>query len=164
MNWRLILVPQDFSDGASRAQELAAELAERFQAQIVLLHGTPLPTGMSASSLIHAGDAPGAIPVDELATRAALVQLDRRAEALRARGLAVSTVALVGAIAETILEEARSRPVDVIVMGTHGRCGLAHWLLGSVAETVVRQALVPVVTVRDPVNRPVDSRQPPFRA
>jgi nucleotide-binding universal stress UspA family protein len=76
--------------------------------------------------------------------------LQERATNLRAQGVEVRTIARVGEVSETILQVARDERVDVIVMGTHGRAGLGRLILGSVAEKIVRQAEVPVVTVRTP--------------
>jgi nucleotide-binding universal stress UspA family protein len=146
--WTTILVPHDFSGGAARAQALAGSLATTFGARVVLLHVTPLPPGMLPSTLIQPNDAVTQVTVSEFTTRAAVERLEVWARTLRDAGVPVEVHALLGGIAETILDEAKRHGADVIVMGTHGRRGLAHLLLGSVAEKVVRQATVPVVTVR----------------
>lgn len=148
MNWKNILVPHDFSAGAAKAQTLAGDLALRFGARVTLLHVTPLPPGMLPSTLIQPGDTVAQVTVSEYTTRAAAERLEHWAGELRGRDVNVEVVALLGGIAETILEEAKRRNTDVIVMGTHGRRGLSHLLLGSIAEKVVRQADVPVLTVR----------------
>lgn len=148
MNWKNILVPHDFSSGAARAQALAGDLAMRFGGRITLLHVTPLPPGMLPSTLIQPGDTVTQVTVSEYTTRAAAERLEHWAADLRGRDVPVEVVALLGGIAETILEEAKRRNTDVIVMGTHGRRGLSHLLLGSIAEKIVRQAAVPVITVR----------------
>ncbi|MCK6572026.1 universal stress protein [Myxococcota bacterium] len=146
--WKTILVPHDFSGGAARAQALAGTLARKFDARVVLLHVTPLPPGMLPSTLIQPNDAVTQVTVSEFTTRAAAERLESWARPLRDEGVPVEVGALLGGIAETILDEAKRVSADVIVMGTHGRRGLAHLLLGSVAEKVVRQADVPVITVR----------------
>lgn len=148
MNWKNILVPHDFSSGAARAQALAGDLALTLGGRVVLLHVTPLPPGMLPTTLIQPGEGPAQITVAEYTTRAAAEQLEKWAIPLRERDVPVETSALLGGIAETILEEAKRRASDVIVMGTHGRRGLAHLLIGSVAEKLVRQSPVPVITVR----------------
>ena len=148
MNWKNILVPHDFSTGAARAQALAGDLALAHGARVVLLHVTPLPPGMLPTTLIQPGESPAQITVAEYTTRAAAEQLEKWAVALRERDVPVEVVALLGGIAETILDEAKRRHTDVIVMGTHGRRGLAHLLIGSVAEKIVRQSEIPVITVR----------------
>ena len=149
MNWQRILVPHDFSGGAARAQALAGDLALACGGRVVLLHVTPLPPGMLPTTLIRPGDdGPGEITVEDYTTRAAAERLAHWARPVKARGVEVECLALVGGIAETILAQAQELRADVIVMGTHGRRGLAHLLLGSIAEKVIRQADVPVVTVR----------------
>jgi nucleotide-binding universal stress UspA family protein len=70
------------------------------------------------------------------------------AGALAADGLGHDAALLTGPVAGTIVEYAQSHAADLIVMGTHGRSGVAHLLLGSVAERVVRTAPCPVLTVR----------------
>jgi nucleotide-binding universal stress UspA family protein len=86
-------------------------------------------------------------------TRAELLaDLCKRLEDLTAKsGYAqVAVDVLIGPTAKVIVEAARDRNVDLIVMGTHGRHGMAHLLLGSIAERVVRTASCPVLTVRSP--------------
>lgn len=149
MNWKTFLVAHDFSSGAAKAQSVAGDLARISAGRVVLLHVTPLPPGMVPTTLVQSPEG-AALQVDEFTARAALDRLEQWAAPLRSAGIEVETVALLGGIAETILDEAKRRDVDVIVMGTHGRRGLAHLLLGSVAERVIRAADVPVITVRSP--------------
>ncbi len=111
---------------------------------------------MLSTTLIQPGDPKGGVSVDQFTTRAAVERLERSAELLRSKGIRVEILALLGGIADTILEQARLRRADAIVMGTHGRRGLAHLLLGSVAERVIRSAEVPVVTVRCSAEDDVD--------
>lgn len=157
LNWKTILVPHDFSAGAAEAQAVAGELALSFGARVVLLHVTPLPPGMLPTTLIQPGDSPAQVTVGEYTTQAAGAQLEKSAVSLREMDVPVEVAALLGSVAETILDEAERRKVDVIVMGTHGRRGLAHLLIGSIAEKIVRQARVPVITVRSaPVEAPAE--------
>ncbi len=74
--------------------------------------------------------------------------LDRCAEDLERRGLQVDRVVREGYPAAVIVDEAASRPADLIVIGTHGLSGLKHLLLGSIAERVVQKAPCPVLTVK----------------
>jgi len=140
-----ILVPTDFSATADAALDYAYVLAERFNASIELLHVLDDPfvaDGMAAEAYIS--EAP--------TLRTAMLQ--EAQERLRHRastrgGLpAIKTEVLFGHGARTIVEYAAERGVDLVVMGTHGRTGLAHLLLGSVAEQLVRTAPCPVLTVR----------------
>jgi nucleotide-binding universal stress UspA family protein len=141
-----ILVPTDFSATADAALDYAFGLAAKFGASVQLLHVVDDPfvfEGMSAEAYIS--EAP----------RLRAAMLDDARERLRhrvARGgaVAVETEVLFGHGARTIAEYAAERGVDLIVMGTHGRTGFAHLMVGSVAERVVRTAPCPVLTVRHP--------------
>jgi nucleotide-binding universal stress UspA family protein len=150
LRWKKVLVPHDLTETAEPAAALAQGLAVTHGADLVLLHVSPLPAGLGATSLIRHAGHDDAVTVEEFVTEGALRMLEERAANLRAQGVEVRTMARVGEVSETILEVARDERVDVIVMGTHGRAGLGRLILGSVAEKVVRQAEVPVVTVRTP--------------
>lgn len=141
-----ILVPTDFSPTADAALDYAFGLAEKFDASLQLLHVLDDPfvfEGMSAEAYIS--EAP--------VLRTAMLE-DAR-ERLRHRaaprgGVPVETEVLFGHGARTIAEYAAERGIDLIVMGTHGRTGFAHFMVGSVAERLVRIAPCPVLTVRHP--------------
>jgi universal stress protein A len=150
MAWKRILVPYDFSTCAAQALRLAADLAELHGARIVVLHASELPENLDANALVHPPDAVEPTRADAFAMRGARAALEELAEPLRARGLDVRAMALVGEVSTAILEAVADTAADVVVMGTHGRTGLSHLLLGSVAEKVVRHATVPVVTTRLP--------------
>ncbi len=75
-------------------------------------------------------------------------ELKRRQRAVEALGLCARRKIVVGTPAEVIVAEAQGEQADLIVMGTHGRSGLSHVLLGSVAEAVIRKAACPVLTVQ----------------
>ena len=95
--------------------------------------------------------------VDDMLTRGALRDLASVAAPLKARGLSVETLARAtepGGPAGAILRIAEELESEVIVLGTRGRSGLAHLLLGSVAEKIVRGASIPVVTVRSSDEEP----------
>jgi nucleotide-binding universal stress UspA family protein len=141
---RRILAATDFSAGAERALQWARALSEAFSADLVILHVLDL-------SLAGAAGLP-----TELAAMPAVGQLmDRlRSEAtaemtkVAARHPRARTLLREGSPRQTILDVAREVGADVIVVGTHGRTGLAHVFFGSVAEHVVRHSRVPVLTVR----------------
>jgi nucleotide-binding universal stress UspA family protein len=73
--------------------------------------------------------------------------LSKVADRMKKKGIRVSTAIVRGRPADEILEYARKNGVDLIVMSTHGRSGLARWALGSVADRVLRQAAVPVLVI-----------------
>ncbi len=150
MPWKRLLVPHDFSQCAARALELAAEIAELHGARITVVHASELPANLDADALVQPPGADEPIRVDEYTSRGARARLEEVAAPLRSRGIDVRVLAVVGDVAETILETVEATGADAIVMGTHGRRGLSHLLLGSIAEKIVRHAAVPVVTTRLP--------------
>jgi nucleotide-binding universal stress UspA family protein len=148
VNWKTLLVPQDFSFCAERAEALAMDLAKTLEARVLLLHVCEIPANLRGGTLIHQEGSLEPIAVDRYVEESAAKKLDERAARLRLRGVDIATAVAIGSVAETILEHAAASGADAIVMGTHGRRGLKHLLMGSVAERVVRLASVPVVTVR----------------
>jgi nucleotide-binding universal stress UspA family protein len=151
-----ILVPVDFSDYATAALRYAASIAERFASSLIVLHV------MASETATHAGQSRVGPVVSPRGAEAPPdaeedVIIDRREQtyaALQAflpAQLAKHPVELrvvVGHPFERILETAVRAHVALIVLGTHGRTGLSHALMGSVAERVVRLAPCPVLTVK----------------
>jgi nucleotide-binding universal stress UspA family protein len=140
-------VPTDFSATADAALDCAYVFAERFGASLELLHVLDDPfvvDGMAAEAYISEG------PVLRTAMLQEAQERLRHRAAARANIPTITTEVLFGHGARTIAEYAAARGVDLIVMGTHGRTGVAHLLLGSVAEQLVRTAPCPVLTVRQP--------------
>jgi nucleotide-binding universal stress UspA family protein len=145
-----ILCPVDLSPGATSAAKEAASLARALGAELVLLHVMNEPAFTVTDPLLAAGEATGyTLPALAEEYR---VEMDRRLTRLGATletsGLAVSTRLVRGTTYESIVNAAEQEHADLIVMGTHGRTGIQHLLLGSVAERVVRTAKVPVMTMR----------------
>lgn len=136
---RNILVPTDFSDDATNALDHARELALAFKARVHLLHV------MESSS--RSQDAVPSEIQEELA---------RLAE--RLEGIETEAATRWGPPAERIVDYARKNSIDMIVMGTHGRRGLARLVLGSTTEKVVRIADCPVFSVRLPRTREASPR------
>lgn len=152
---RRILVPVDFSECSKQALEYALALAEHFGAELTLLHVAP-----------RIPPVPEFGPVDEVAVREARKEL----EALRVRVSAVLPSHTVlsalwaGEPHVEIVRAAEERAIDLIVLSTHGRTGLARILMGSTAEKVVRHAKCPVLIVRQRKHEFVDSDAPENRA
>jgi nucleotide-binding universal stress UspA family protein len=140
-----ILVPTDFSAPSELATEYAIDLAFRYGASIHVVH-------VLEDLYYHALYPDGYVDLPSLRQRLVddatrqLAALTQKCEAAR---IAVSSAVLSGRAPQAIAEEAASRDVDLIVMGTHGRSGVAHLMVGSVAERVVRSAPCPVLTVRE---------------
>src|SRR5919199_1249689 len=144
---RRILVPTDFSKHSANALTYAAAFAEKFGAELYLLYVAQdlavfFPDAVSA--------APPPVPPVEEITAAARESLQRLVREQGLERLRVHTEACQGTPFAEIIRFAREKEIDLIVMGTHGRSGLAHVLLGSVTEKVVRKAPCPVLTVRHP--------------
>ena len=146
--WTKLLVPHDFSACATHAVGLAADLAKAHGARLMVLHVSQLPANVAPDALITPSGERTSVRVDDYVTRGAGRELDRIAEPLRKDGLSVETFAVTGDVAAEIVATAKAKGADAIVMGTHGREGLSHLMLGSVAEKVIRRSHVPVVTVR----------------
>ena len=141
-----ILVPVDFSPHAEYAFTYATRLAERFGAKLALLYvvDDSFVTG-GWSSEIYVPNVP------ELMENL-IADADRRLATLKASaaalGLTAETAVIRGRPAHAIVEHAKNGGFDLIVMGTHGRTGVSHVVMGSVAERVLRKAPCPVLTVR----------------
>jgi nucleotide-binding universal stress UspA family protein len=134
---RTILHPTDFSASSEGALVHACALAKDYGAEVELLHvWEPL--------IVMGGEKyPQVPPNDVKETMARLDVLPVPESSVK-----VTRKVVVGEPAEEIVREAKHRPCDIIVMGTHGHAGLARVLLGSVAEGVLRHATCPVLTVR----------------
>lgn len=137
-----ILIPVDFSDTAAAAAEYGCELAARLGARVKLLH-------VFSPGIVATPDAVFAPTPEELRAlaHAARTHLLSMAEKLERDGLGIDCVAVEGIAADAIREVAERDHADLIVMGTHGRRGVSHLLLGSVAEQMMRHAPCPVLTV-----------------
>lgn len=143
---RRILVPTDFSTSAARALDLAFELGSPTRAEIVLLYAVE-PVPYTTAPDIYGPVSPYAFDYLTEQEQWARTKLAKMTKRLRGRRMAVHAVVQTGAPYAVILETAARLAVDLIVMGTQGRTGLSHLLIGSVAEKVVRLATCPVVTV-----------------
>jgi nucleotide-binding universal stress UspA family protein len=140
-----ILVPTDFSDHAERAFAYAAELAGLYRASLVIGHVYAIPVVYAAGEPIVAMPPPGPDSTIEADLEAGLRALVQRARDAGAADVSVVTTG--GEAAHEIVRLARDESADLIVMGSHGRTGIKHLVLGSIAEKVVRLAHCPVLTV-----------------
>jgi universal stress protein A len=141
-----MLVPTDFSPTSDIALQYALDMAARDGATIHLLHVVENATVAAAFPDGLYAELPG---LRERLIGDAQQRLNEAAQTSAAAGIAMTTQVQVGPPASAIAGEASARGTDLIVMGTHGRSGFAHLLLGSVAERVLRTAPCPVLTVRD---------------
>ncbi len=140
-----VLLPTDFSEYSEAARAYACSFVEKFNAELHLLH--------VLQDLVAMAPEPGmAFPppgdyMKELEISAEQALAKRPGEDLSEQYTVVRDVRHGTPFLE-IIRYAKEHDVDLIVMGTHGRTGLAHMLLGSVAEKVVRKAPCPVLTIR----------------
>lgn len=142
-----ILMPTDLSENSKAPLEYALALADKFDAEMHLLHVI-----QDAASLIAGPDGFYSVPegfYQEMRDDA-VRRLDEFVEPARRPGKGVVREIKEGAPFVEIIRYARKQGIDLIVMGTHGRSGLSHLLIGSVAERVVRKAPCPVLTVHPP--------------
>ncbi len=137
-----ILCPVDFSEFSTRALERALRLADWFDARVTALHVIPF--------LVPAG--PGLpyfpLPLEATPQRGeAAGAVERFIEPFLGKGVPLETLVRQGDPAREILGAVEDLDVDLVVMGTHGRCGLPHLLLGSVTDKVLQRARCPVLAV-----------------
>ncbi len=148
--WKTMLVPTDFSSGSRAALSLAADLAKVHGARLVVLHVAELLPGLTADTVVHAEGGGAPMRLEDFHRAQTLAWMEQDRALAHTRDVPVELVFVLGAVVSVVLAEAAQRHADVIVMGTHGRSGLAHLVMGSVAERVLRQSPVPVLTVRVP--------------
>jgi nucleotide-binding universal stress UspA family protein len=150
-NFTKIIAATDFSEDSKLALEYAEEMARRFSAEIIVLHvDQPLSPVMMAPDFGAGVDIGVMSRIAEEQRLLAQRELDQTVSRLRDSGLKARSLLRVGAPFIEIINAAQSEGADLIVLGTHGRTGLAHVLIGSVAERVVHKASVPVLTIRHP--------------
>ena len=142
---RRILHPSDFSRASGAAFTRATAMAKAERAQLLLVHVLAPPAPIAGEGYIP----PKVYDDLEASARAygqkRLAQLQARA---RTAGVKAATLLLEGVAHEQIVRAAKSKKADIIVIGTHGRTGLAKLFLGSVASRVVTASHCPVLTVR----------------
>ena len=137
-----ILVPIDFGEPSQQAVDAAIELAGRFGGQLTLLHVYEIPAYVYSGVTFSTTDL--FAPIEDAAREQlakALVDVKRKIPGAKA-------VLRRGPPAPEILAAIAELHPDLVVMGTHGRKGMSHALLGSVAEKVVRLSTAPVLTMR----------------
>ena len=143
-----ILCPTDFSENSEHAMKYALTLAMLSQAELELFHVVEPITYPHSTELFEP-----VLDEVELTMKMGVAfqkQLEDQVAALKEEYPKIEGKLVTGNTFLEIIQVARDDDVDMIVMGTHGRTGLAHVLIGSVAERVVREAPCPVLTVKHP--------------
>jgi len=137
-----ILIPVDFSETSAAAAEYGCALAARLGADVTLLNVySPGIVALPDAVFVPSPEEQRAI------AHAAHTQLESLAGTLERDGVIIHCETIEGLPADGIVVWAEGKRPDLIVMGTHGRRGFSHLLLGSVAEHTVRHAPCPVLTV-----------------
>jgi len=142
-----ILVPTDFSEPSQVAVRYGVALAEAFQAQLHIVHVLETPFNQVLVSEVYVPPPPNMFAEWEKNAQDALERVLAPADRQKCRA---ELVLRHGNPYLEIIDYAKSKDIDLIVMGTHGRGGMAHLLMGSTAERVVRKSPCPVLTVRHP--------------
>ena len=145
INLKRILVPTDFSECSDAALRYGVEFARKFGASLYLLHVIPDPATQPWAAEGFAVPLLDAVEQWQKDAQARLEQSIPDAD----RAKAIFSCVIASPFPE-ILRYAAANDIDLIVMGTHGRGGVSHMVLGSIAEKVVRRAPCPVLTVRYP--------------
>lgn len=143
MQIKKILVPHDFSSHSKKALDWALELAEKWQAEVELLHVIHI--------LPPVVDVPNDMYADVERDQLAAAQKDLEAihlEKTNGSQVTINIHVQRGVPFQAICEHAEAQQVDLIVMGSHGRTGLSHVFIGSVAERVIRHAPCPVLITK----------------
>ena len=147
MQIRTILVPTDFSEYAEYAFPWALQMAADWQAKLVLFHAAAPISPLAFPDSVYLPE------LQRLETDMLADAEKRMAEFVEKQGsssVVVETRVVVGEPVFEICQAVGREQADLIIMGSHGRTGLAHVLLGSVAERVIRHASCPVLVARKP--------------
>jgi len=150
-NFEHILVPTDFAAASSEAVELALALASKFDAQVTLLHTWEIPAYPYVEYIASSFN------LADSMEKAATGALAAAFKDLQARLPRAKSVLKMGLPWQEIVVAVQDLKVDLVVMGTHGRRGFNHLIMGSVAEKVVRLCPVPVLTVRSASSTPSEA-------
>jgi nucleotide-binding universal stress UspA family protein len=137
-----ILCPVDFSESSHHALGHAVALAQWYGAQITVLHVSelfPVPAVLPGN--------PSPVIGPYVSRDAVIADIKQFTEPLKGSGVPIDVALSEGAVVRTIVETAAQLPADLIVMGSHGRGGVEHLVLGSVTEKVLRKAHCPVLIV-----------------
>jgi universal stress protein A len=147
MEIKTILVPTDFSDYAEYAYKWALGMATDNQAKIVLFHAAPTMSYIAYPEAVYY---PDLVRMEQDIVTDAEKRVTEFAAKKGASSIPVETRVAIGEAVSEICQAAEREHADLIIMGSHGRTGFSHVLLGSVAERVVRHASCPVLVARLP--------------
>ena len=154
INLKKILVPIDFSECSESALRFAASLAKHFDSEIILFHCIWMTPHEYTRKLNADYDVSYTQFLEDQRVDAEAKMFEMEIPGIESRER-VTEISVQGDPTTQIIDFAEENDVDLIVLGTHGRTGLKHFFLGSVAERTVRHAGCPVITVRDKALVPV---------
>lgn len=137
-----ILVPTDFSPSSTSAIAVAIDLAGQLDAELTLLHAWDLPVYPYMELMLNAAE------ITETVEKAAAECLEKRLKEVQARLPRAKSLLKMGQPWQQIVDAIDESKADLLIMGTHGRRGFSHAIMGSVAEKLVRLSPIPVLTVR----------------
>jgi len=140
--FKTILSPVQFDDNSLAALDVAKEIALTYDATVYVLYIVPIILVPGEGYIVYS------LEEQEQNAKKALADMARD----HLSGAKYEILTKIGEIAKSVLDVAHEIRADLIVMATHGRTGIPHFFLGSVAEKVVREALCPVLTVRPTVK------------
>ena len=143
-----ILVPTDFSESSERALKYAVRLGRPYKAEVVVLHVFHLKEYLGLLSQREDVDSATANQVLEASKVGAIEKLEDLVRRVSDKEVVVLPTLLIGVPFEEIVRYAGEHEADLIVMPTHGRTGLAHFLLGSTTERVISHSACPVLVIR----------------
>ncbi len=138
-----ILIPTDFSKYSEEALKVAAQIARKYNSEIILLHMLELPH--QTNDIMGAGKS---IPEIMFYKNKAISNLEKLMDSKHLKGINVSEAVEFKKVAEGVLDASEKNNVDLIIMGSHGTSGFDELLIGSNAEKVVRLSKVPVLVVK----------------
>jgi nucleotide-binding universal stress UspA family protein len=154
--FKRLLVPLDGSRFGSRALQVAIMVAKQFSAEIILIQVVKRAIPVTATAVMPPGTA--SPEATEIAIRAALEEQERttvrarrylsgKVRGINHHNIKSSYQVLVGKPAESIMEFANEKNMDLVVMTTHGKSGIKRAIMGSVADTVIRESGKPVLVI-----------------
>jgi universal stress protein A len=143
-----ILVPTDFSESSERALKYAVRLGAPYKAEVLVLHVFHLKEYLGLLSQREDIDSTTANQVLDASKNGAMEKLEDLVRRVGDKEVVALPILLIGVPFEEIVRYAGEHEADLIVMPTHGRTGLAHFLLGSTTERVISHSACPVLVIR----------------
>lgn len=143
-----IIAPVDFSHCSRTALNYAISLAQQLGAELRILHVCEVPALVSPDLVVTIPDQPTQTISEWVRSEATAGMEDFMKEVVRPEGVPMEIKLVAGDAPDRIAKEAEEYNADLVVMGTHGRRGVAHLIMGSVAERTLRVAPCPVLTIR----------------